>query len=98
MAKDKCCKEWEAILIGRIVVLAQGGMEVLRLTPTNELARAFGNGECRVSAWSIPAARPGHGAGSGAAVQDPCAYVAPDCPWLASDCGEVAWPTVSEQS
>ena len=29
MAKDKCGKEWEAILISRIVVLAQGGMESL---------------------------------------------------------------------
>ncbi len=32
------------LLIGLIVVLAQGGMEVLRLTPPNELAEAFGNG------------------------------------------------------
>ena len=44
MTKDKCGKEWEAILIGRIIVLAQVGMEVMRLTPPNELAQAFGNG------------------------------------------------------
>jgi hypothetical protein len=45
MTKDKCGKEWEAILIGRIVVIAQGCMEVLRLTPPNELAQACGNGQ-----------------------------------------------------
>ncbi len=44
MTKEKCGKEWEAILIGRIIVLAQSSIEVLRLPPPNELAQAFGNG------------------------------------------------------
>ncbi len=44
MTKDKSGKEWEAIPIGLIIVLAQSSMEVLRLTSPNELAQAFGNG------------------------------------------------------
>ena len=44
MAENKRSKEWKAILIIRIVVLAQCGIKILRLAPPNELAQGFGNG------------------------------------------------------
>ncbi len=43
MTNDKNGKEWEVILIGQIVVLAQCCIEVLSLSPHSELAQAFGN-------------------------------------------------------
>ena len=43
-ADDKRGKEGHAILIGRIVVLVQSDVEILRLATPNELARGFGNG------------------------------------------------------
>ena len=42
--ENKSRKEWKAILIGRIVVLAQCDIKIFRLTPSNELANAFGHG------------------------------------------------------
>ena len=44
MTENKNGKEWEAILIGRIVVLAQCGLKIICLAPPNELAQGFGNG------------------------------------------------------
>ena len=48
MTENRNGKEWEAIvaaiLIGRIVVLAQCGVKIFRLSPPNELANGFGHG------------------------------------------------------
>ena len=44
MTENKNRKEWEAILVGRIVVLAQCGMKIICLAPPNEFAKGFGNG------------------------------------------------------
>ena len=41
---EKNGKEWKAILISRIVVLARCCMKIFRLAPPNELAQGFGNG------------------------------------------------------
>ena len=40
----KSGKEWKAMLIIRIVVLAQCGIKILRLASPNALAKGFGNG------------------------------------------------------
>ena len=42
--ENKSRKEWKAILIGRIVVLAQCGIKIFCLAPPNELANGFGHG------------------------------------------------------
>ena len=44
MTENKNGKEWEAILIGRIVVLVQCDIQILLLAPPHELAHGFGNG------------------------------------------------------
>ena len=44
MAENKHSKEWKAILIMRIVVLAYSGMKILLLAPLNKFAQGFGNG------------------------------------------------------
>ena len=46
MAENKHTKEWKAILIMRIVVLAYSGMKILLLAPLTKFAQGFGNG-CR---------------------------------------------------
>ena len=42
MAENKHSKEWKAILIMRIVVLAYSGMKILLLAPLNKFAQGFG--------------------------------------------------------
>ena len=44
LAENKRSKEWKAILIIRIVVLAYGGIKILLLAPLNKFAQGFGNG------------------------------------------------------
>jgi hypothetical protein len=76
-----------------IIVLAQCCIKIWCSAPRSELAQAFGNG-CNIE-FLLGQLLPSSLDTSLDEVQDPCAYVAADCPWLASDCGEVAWLTVS---
>ncbi len=73
-------------------------MKVMIGTPQNELAQAFGNGgSVEYLLGQLLTSAPDTALDEPQLLQDPCANVSPDCPWLASNFDEVELQTASAQ-